>query len=287
MSDMADKDQSEEALEVQDEIESTDEVESKDEAEVVPEDDDGEVIVSIGDAPPAPDEEEHAQAPTWVNELRKSHREIQRENRELKEKLKAKEAPASEAVITLGKEPELEDCDYDPDRFKQEWKEWNNKRSAIEKKEAEARAKADEETKAWQAKLDAYAAAKAKLKVANYDEAEHVLKETLSPNQQGIIINGADNPALLVYALGKNPEKAKELAAITDPIKYAFALAKLEVQLKVTKRSAPAPDRPVSSKGAASLSGAVDSTLDRLRTEAERTGDYTKVHEYRRQKRSQ
>jgi hypothetical protein len=101
--------------------------------------------------------------------------------------------------------------------------------------------------------------------------------------QQGMIVQGADNAALVVYALGKNPKKAKELASITDPVKFAFAVAKLETQLKISNRKAQtSPERKISGTGRPS--GAVDSTLDRLRADAEKTGDYSKVFQYKKQK---
>ena len=87
---------------------------------------------------------------------------------------------------------------------------------------------------------------------------------------------------MVVYALGKNPKKAKEIAAITDPVKFAFAVAKLEKELKVTnRRAAPPPERTVQATGR--VSGTVDSTRERLRPEAEKTGDYSKVFRYKRQ----
>jgi len=52
----------------------------------------------------------------------------------------------------------------------------------------------------------------------------------LDPVQQDIILQAAQNPALAVYALGKSKDKAKELASIKDPVKFAFALGKLENQ---------------------------------------------------------
>ena len=117
----------------------------------------------------------------------------------------------------------------------------------------------------------------------DYDDAEHQVMEALSQTQQAVVLQGSDNPALVVYALGKNPKRAKELAAVTDPVKFAFAVAKLEAQLKVQPRSKPpAPERGVPS-GTAPVSGASDATLERLRAEAERTGDYTKVVRFRQQ----
>jgi hypothetical protein len=66
-------------------------------------------------------------------------------------------------------------------------------------------------------------------------------------------------------------------------VKFAFAVARLEKELKVTnRRAAPAPERIVQGTGRAS--GTVDSTLERLRAEAEKTGNYTKVLQYKRQK---
>lgn len=284
----------EKAEEVQDEIveeaEQSEAEQVKDEEanEVKPDDgleeDDAEITVSLGEESPTP-EEDHKEAAPWIKELRKSHREVLRENKALKAKLEESSAVQKEAE-PLGKEPELEDFDYDPDTFKSEWKAWNAKRQQIEIQEAEVRAEQAAAQQAWQNKVDAYQTAKSKLKVQDYDDAEHTLQQSMSNVQQNIILQGADNPALLVYALGKNPEKVKELAAIKDPVKYAFAIAKLETQLKVTKRSgAPAPDRPVSNKTGSSISGTVDSALDRIMAEAERTGDYSKVLEHRRQQR--
>lgn len=93
----------------------------------------------------------------------------------------------------------------------------------------------------------------------------------------------AKTSALLRYALGKNPKKAKELAAITDPVKFTFAIAKLEDKLKVAPRkTAPPPDTVVRSSVAGSA--AVDSALKRLQDQADKTGDRTKVAAYLRSK---
>ncbi|MCW3174436.1 hypothetical protein [Acinetobacter baumannii] len=103
----------------------------------------------------------------------------------------------------------------------------------------------------------------------------------LNQTQQGILIHAAEKPELLIYHLGKNPQKAKELAALTDPIQFAFAAAKIDAQIKVTTRKpSTSPERKPS--GSAPLSGTVDTTLAKLRAEAERTGDYTEVNKYKR-----
>ena len=78
----------------------------------------------------------------------------------------------------------------------------------------------------------------------------------------------------------------KELAGIQDPVKFAFAVAKLEAQLKVTPKRKPTTKVEKMIKGSGSLAGTTDKKLDRLRAEAEKTGDLSKVHAYKRQLRN-
>ena len=74
-------------------------------------------------------------------------------------------------------------------------------------------------------------------------------------------------------------KRAAELAAITDPLKFGREIWKVESEVKVqTRKPTTQPERVV--RGSAPL-GASDATLERLRSEAERTGDYSKVFAYR------
>jgi len=240
-----------------------------------------EVIVSIGEEAPPP--EEHTPAPEWVRELRKTNRELQRQNRELQSKLQVQ--PTEINPVVIGVKPKLEDHDYDADKYEEALTAWFERKRQADEVNAKQQAEVMNQQKAWQAKLDGYGKAKAELRVRDYEDAEAVAQEVFSITQQGVILQGAENAALVVYALGKNPKKAKELSDIKDPVKFAFAVAKLEKELKVTnRRAAPAPERIVSGTGRSS--GAVDSTLERLREEAARTGNMTKVIQYRAQKRS-
>jgi hypothetical protein len=240
-----------------------------------------EVIVSIGEEAPPP--EEHTPAPEWVRELRKTNRELQRQNRELQSKLQVQ--PTEINPVVIGVKPKLEDHDYDADKYEEALTAWFERKRQADEVNAKQQSEVMNQQKAWQAKLDGYGKAKAELRVRDYEDAEAVAQEVFSITQQGVILQGAENAALVVYALGKNPKKAKELSDIKDPVKFAFAVAKLEKELKVTnRRAAPAPERIVSGTGRSS--GAVDSTLERLREEAARTGNMTKVIQYRAQKRS-
>ena len=247
------------------------------------EDGDGEsdeVIVSIGEEAPPPEEQTHA--PEWVRELRKTNRELQRQNRELQNKLQTTAQTETKPVV-LGPKPKLEDHDYDAEKFELALADWFERKRKADEIKAAQEAEVMNQQKAWKAKLDSYGRAKAELRVKDFEDAEAVAQELFNVTQQGVVLQGADNPALVIYALGKNPKKAKELSEIKDPVKFAFAVAKLEKELKVTNRkAAPPPERVVSGTGR--VSGAVDSTLERLREEAARTGNMTKVLQYKRQK---
>lgn len=277
--------------ELAEQIEEDFEVETEetelDEAEMVEVDEaeaeDEEVVISIDGEAPAPEEDEEARAPDWVRDLRKQYREEKRRAKELEQRLAQVEQRNTQAVAPLGPKPTLEKADYDTDRYEKDLAAWYEKKRQHDEREAAVKSEHQAVQKEWERKLESYQGAKAGLKVRDFEFAEDVVQDNLSVMQQGMIVQGADNPALVVYALGKNPKKAKEIASITDPVKFAFAVAKLETQLKISNRKAQSsPERKIS--GTARPSGAVDSTLDRLRSEAEKTGDYSKVFQYKKQK---
>jgi len=257
-----------------------DEVEADDDAE---QGEDEQVVIEIeGESPPPEDD---AKAPGWVKDLRKSNRQKDRENRQLKEQLAKLSSAAEPTAVELGKKPTIEGADYDSDVYERQLIDWVEKKRAVEERQKSIEAERQKEQEAWNATLETYGQNRKSLKVKDFEEAELVVQDELSNTQQGMILQGADNPALLIYALGKNPKKAKEIASIKDPVKFAFAVAKLETQLKVKNRkAAAAPERVI--QGSARSSGAVDSTLERLREEAARTGNMDKVMQYKRQQKN-
>lgn len=243
------------------------------------------VVVSIAGEAPDPEDEEEARAPEWVRDLRKEYRNEKRRSKELEQKIAQLEQGSAPVPQPLGDKPTLEGVDYDTERYEKELASWYEKKRSHDEKQSVAQSQQKAVQKEWETKLESYHSSKAELKVKDYDFAEDVVQDSLSVMQQGMIVQGADNPALVVYALGKNPKKAKELASITDPVKFAFAVAKLETNLKVTKRKASSkPEKKISGTGRPS--GSVDNTLERLRAEAEKSGDYSKVFQYKKQRQS-
>jgi hypothetical protein len=263
----------EEELEIEDAAIDEDEGELEDKAES---EDSDEIVVSIDGEEPPPQEQA---APEWVRELRREHRELKKRNRELESRVN--QSIETNPVVNLGPKPNLEALDYDTEKYEQSLADWYERKRLVDEQQSQVRRAEEEQQQAWNAKLEGYVEAKTKLKVRDYDDAEEVAQQMFNVVQQGVVIQGAENPALVIYALGKNPKKAKELAAIDDPVKFAFAVAKLESNLKIgNRKAATQPERTVSAT--APSSGAVDSTLERLREEAARTGNMDKVMAYKR-----
>lgn len=253
---------------------------------------DDEVVISFGEESPTSEEDE-SRAPPWVRELRKQDREKARALRERDRQLREKDAEiarlkgqADPASGDPGPKPTLESCDFDADKFADKLEAWHTRKREHDDQQAK-RTQAEEQQRAqWKNRIDAVDKAASELKVKDHAEATEAVEAQFSPVQLGIVLGGPDDPkasAQLRYALGKNPKKLKELASIQDPVKFAFAVAKLETQLKVTPRkAAPLPDRQVRSNVAGAA--VVDSEYERLSAEADRTGDRTKVAAYLRQK---
>ncbi len=224
-------------------------------------------------------------APEWVKNVR-------RENRELKKRLKEIEVSKAqpEGAPALPPEPQLEDFDYDTEAFKAAHKDWVKQSIEHEKRQEEFKAVQQKAQQRWESRLAYYDEAKEKLGVQDYDDAEAVVNEVLAvpfpgilaeDARLGIIKQGARDPAALVYALAKNPAKAKELAAIEDPVEFAWKAAAMEAGMKVVRGKAPPPEKRVSG-GVPGVAGALDNTLERLREDAAKTGDYSKVAAYKR-----
>lgn len=249
--------------------------------------DEEEVVVSLGESP-TPEEEEESRAPEWVRELRKSNREKDRKLREQEAEIsRLKGAGQQPAAVVVGEKPSLEGCNFDAAKFEAELDAWKERKAKADAQASETEAKAKKEQDAWNATLQEYGSEKSELKVKDYDDAEQAVRDVLSVQQQGIVLHGVPKGrrAALIYALGKNPAELKALAAITDPIKFSFATAHvLEKKLTVTtKKAAPPPEKTVRSSVAGAA--AVDNTLEKLREEARKTGDLSKVVAYNRQKR--
>ena len=243
-------------------------------------DDEGKLVISIGGEAPTPkdvDDFNGQPAPDWVKQMRK-------ENRELKRQLKTAPGTQQEQAkqeVTLGKKPTLDDHDYDADAYEQALDSWYDKKREYDHQEQSKKSEQESAEKQWETVISDFEQKKVGLKVSDFEEAEDTIKDSLSVVQQGILLQGAENSARVVYALGKNPKRLKEIASITDPVKFAFALAKLETQMKDNRRKAETPPEK-GIRGSANISGGKDSKLEALEREAEKTGDRSKIIAHKR-----
>ena len=253
------------------------EAEVQEEVSGEPEEAEEETIIQFGDEEVKPPEEA---APQWVRDLRKRTRELERENAALKA-VRTSEVPP----IEVGDKPTLEGCGYDEDVFDRERDAWEERKAKAELQQKANQKAQEEQQTAWAAELEEYGKKRTSLKVHDFEDAEEAATGALNHIQQAIIVKGADNPAAVIYALGKHPQKLEALSKIHDPVKFAFAVSKLERDLKVTtRRKAPEPEQMA--KGSAPLSANSDKHLERLEKEADRTGDRSKVVAYKRQLRA-
>lgn len=238
------------------------------------------LVVTIGDE--APPEEDDRAAPTWIKDLRKQNRDLVRKTRELETRLQQAQ-PAPQAVV-VGARPKLSDFDFDEDKFTAELDAWMARKAKADEQQREAQRAQEQQAADWQKRVNGYRAQAAALRVENFEAAEEVVKDTLSNVQQSLILKACKQPALMVAALGHNERKAREMAAITDPVEFVAEVARLETQLKTQSRkplTAPEGKPPRSSMSGVA---AVDSELAKLEARAAKTGDRTAVVQYHRNK---
>lgn len=227
------------------------------------------------------EEEELKRAAPWVRKVRDDNRQLRRELTEVKRQLQS-QAPQQQPV-ELGPRPTLEEYGFDTDKYTPVLEAWLKKKEEHEAVQAKAKAANEAAAKAWNDKLSAYGSAKASLttKAKDFPEAEAVVMATLNVIQQSVIVKGAKDPSLVVYALGKNVKKAQELAAIADPVEFAAAIGRLEAQMKVNgRRPTTTPEGRVEG-GSGKTIGSTNSTLEKLREKAAKTGDYTELNAYK------
>lgn len=211
-----------------------------------------------------------------ANAALKDKRRLERELEEIRAKLPKPEP-------TLGPKPTLDQFDYDETKFSEAYDRWMEQKAAMD---AADRQKLDEQRRQEEEVENfkkSYKTRAESLGVDDFKEAEAEVGSMLNPTQTGLLMRGADDPAVLVYALSKSPARLIELSKITDPVKFTVAVAKLEINLSAKRPNRPAPEPRVNSERSSAGHSAASSALEKLRDEAARTGDYSKVVAYKKQ----
>ena len=254
------------------------------ENEAAPDDtEEEELIVTIGEEAP-PQQEEDTKAPEWLRNVRKQNREQAKEIRVLKQQLA--QVQPREQTPQLGPKPTLESCDYDADLFERKLDAWKERKIVSDRQQAEARDAEAKRQEYFNSKFEAYSTRKAEVigKIKDFADVEETVLDALNDTQRGVVLAHAKDPALLLYAIGKDEKRLQELAKLSDPVEFIFAVARMETQMRTQSRKpASAPETRIS--GSAPSSGS-ETQLNKLREAAEKTGDYTKVIAYKNQLKS-
>ena len=218
-------------------------------------------------------------APQWVKETREKYREAQRENRRLKQQLEQRNGQVEQQV--LREKPTLDDHDYDSDAFEQDYAQWLTEKQQADAQVHAERQKYQQYHERYKADVDAI-----KAKAPDYDEVELSVVDVLSEQKQGLLQMLVDNPAKVVYALGKNSPAQLERLSKLDDIQFAKQIVLMEMQMssktKSRNQNKPKP-KTHELEGAA---GGADTRLAKLEAEADRTGDRSKVAAYKKQMKS-
>jgi len=222
--------------------------------------------------------QEEAKAPSWVKNLRK-------QNRELQKKLKEYESNTStvKAEIELPPKPRLSDFDYDDDAYENALDSWHNQKQKVENVKQTHKQKIEQQQAEFNAKIQEYNNNITKLNIdkSKFDEAEEIVKSIFDTQQQNIMVLYAKDPAKLVYALGRDEDLAEDLAKITDPVKFAVEIAKHEVKVNM-KKTKPVPPAERKVNATANVSAlSPDKKLEQLRAKAGSTGDYSELIKYK------
>lgn len=251
-----------------------------DEAENDPADD-GEVEVTFGEKPDDDAQDDDDGETPVIRNMRKREREKDKKLRQVERELEQlrKAQQPQQQVPELPPKPTLESCGWDESEFEQKLIDWQKQASQVEQAKAKAQEQQQALVREAEAKRTAYQENAKKLKVKDFADAEEEVVSIFDQNRQSILLEAADNPALLVYALGKNPAQLERLSKITNLAKFAAEIGKLEKDLKVSKPTKPAPaDTNLRSNAPASGSS---KKLAQLEADAERTGDRTKLIAYK------
>jgi len=214
-----------------------------------------------------------------IRAMRKKLREARSREAELKTKLEKNNVEKD--LPTLGAKPTLEDADYDEEAYDKALLEYNDRKRQHDAKKTEVENYNRQARESYQERFSSYQTEKARLNVPDFDEGEKLVRSKLSDMQAGIIIDAANNPALLMLALSQNPKPLQALADEKNPSRFAAQMAVLEVKMKSSLAKKASPERRISG-GNVERGTVGDKKLNQLRAKAEKTGDYTAVSAYKR-----
>lgn len=218
--------------------------------------------------------------------LRDAHKKQKEENRKLKEQLRAlqggTETSYQQESFTLPPKPTYASCDYDEEKFQQETDKWYNKKEKINQAKKKQESETQQIVQELNERAKHYNSGVAELKVKDFDIAEESVRGRLSIEQQNNLLFGADNPAGVVYVLGKNPSELERLSKIKNPSRFGAELAKLEARIKRKPSKKPSVKPERIPKGNSGAPGSKQAQYEKLRAQGIKKGDLTAAIQFKR-----
>lgn len=243
-----------------------------------PEADDDAPVISFAD-----EADEEVDDTPLVKKLRDQIRE---RDRKIAQMRRAPETVDDDPEPVVPPVKRAEDFDYDYDRFdayQREREQAVEDRAEWRVRDAQRKSQAADREQQQARQIEQQRRA---LGVGDYEDRAAKVKDALTEQQLAILISAADNPAQLIYALGRSTNKLDIIAGEGNLARFAAMVGKLEKDIKVTKRNkAPAPEARVRGATASTTMASDDKELERLERDADRTGDRSAVIRYKRQMR--
>lgn len=191
--------------------------------------------------------------------------------REKSERVRALEQSVPRQSAELPPKPTLEGAEWDEEKFANDLLAWNELKRSHEKQRQQQQEAEQGVQQEFQEKAAKYLQEKQKLGAAA-DDAQEMVQAYTTVQQQAVLITVAQNPALFVLQAAEKPELLEQMASIHDPVKLAAFIARTEVNMSKTQTpQKPAPERQLTRVGVV----ATPKNLDALRTQAQKTRDYT------------
>lgn len=239
---------------------------------------------------PAPDEDEpleleiegedEAEDTPLIRTLRQRERDLARENAELRKATAPK-------PVEIGPKPTLAALDYDEDRYEAALDEWKERKRQAEHADTSAAEQKRVATQRFERAHIAYKAKAQTLKIAGFDDAEKAFTDAMGAEFTGMVVQYAKEPAKLIAAVGKNPALLARVSSESDLVARYTQLIQMEPRIMPKRAAPPPPEAETIQRGTASLARVdPNKELDKLEKEAERTGDRTKIIEWKRKQKA-
>ena len=269
----------------------------RDDADADDDDENGELSILLGDddlqdSPSGSDDgDDDTDREDDTDGMKRLRGVIRQYKQQLRERDRNSASPAAAMIPAASEftepEPQLQDegIDFDPAKFSEAWKEWNNKKAEHEAGQARRQQKAEELQNTLLERQQTYMAAKAEIvkKYPHYVQAEKTAMEHLPDMLQATLLLHSENPTMLVLAVGSNKKLRDQLlASQSDPLALGKLIGTIDAKARLAPRKrntgAPVPEvRGESGKGSAVAN--LEAELEKAR----KTNDYTTVIRLQRQ----